>query len=187
MRRMIRFTVVVVVLGILLTPLSSNSQSPSQQNEANQLLNKMRELKKKRKQERESSIQKLKAKLEPLMKYSIDELQLALTLKVTAIYGGAKVYADNYEKTYIGTIDDEFATDSIFNDFGTYGSEFSSMSIWNEFGTFGGKFSSHSPFNEFSTTPPFIAKGNRVIGRLTVNKFVMDSVDPSWLKSYFKY
>ena len=48
----------------------------------------------------------------------------------------------------------EFAPDSILNEFGDYGSEFSSTSIFNEFGDYGGEFSKLSPFNEFTPTPP---------------------------------
>jgi len=180
-------TLVMVVFCIMFIQLPSNSQSRNQQKDTKKLIKEMRELKEKRKQEREAEIKKFRAKLEPIMKYSIFELQCALTIKVTETYSGAKLFADNEERTYIGTIEDEFTENSIFNEFGTYGSEFSSTSIWNEFGMYGGEFSTHSPFNSFTSTPPFIVKGKKVIGRLTVNKYITGAIDPNWLKSYFKY
>ena len=185
MKRSNRTMVVLVVL--LLAMMSVNSQPTSRGNTTEQLSKKMRDLKEKKKREREKAIKRLEVKLRPLMKYSIEELKLALTLKVTSLYGGTRIYADNEERTYLGTIDDEFASDSIFNDFGTYGSEYSSNSIWNEYGTFGGEYSSESPFNVYSSSPPFIVKERKVVGRLTVNEYVLGAVDPSWLKSYFKY
>lgn len=140
-----------------------------------------------KKREDEVTVKKLKEKLVPLMRYSIEELQLALTLKVRQIYKGAKILSDEAKPLYLGTITDEFALDSIFNDFGTYGSQFSSESIWNMFGEYGGQFSAYSPFNRLSSSPPLIVKGGKVIGRLTVNKLMPSAVDPNWLKSHFKY
>ena len=147
----------------------------------------MRQMKEAAKKEREAAIQKLEAKLAPLMEYSIEELRLALTIKVITTYGGAKIVADDDEHTYLGQIDNEFSADSIFNDYGTHGSKYSSESIQNDYGRFGVEYSTHSPFNKHSSTPPLIVKNGRAIGRLTVNKYVAGAVDPNWLKSHFTY
>jgi len=147
----------------------------------------LEEQKSQKKKEYEAKVKKLKEKIEPLMNYAIEELQFALALKVRRVYQGAKIFSDEIEPQYLGTIADEFAVDSIFNDFGEYGSQFSSNSIWNKFGDYGSQFSPYSPFNQFSSSPPFIVKEDKVIGRLTINKTIPGAVDPNWLKSYFKY
>ena len=43
--------------------------------------------------------------------------------------------------SFLGKIVNEFAKDSIFNEYNKYGSKFGAASIFNEFGRFGGKFS----------------------------------------------
>ena len=177
----------VILLGLILPFEFSYSQSSQEKANVEQFSKKMRESKQEKKREQEEAIERLKKKLEPLMKYSIEELQLAITIKVTRKYGSAQVYADDDDKTFLGTIEDEFSSESIFNDYGSYGSEYSSTSIWNDYGTYGGEYSSYSPFNPYSSSPPIIVKSRKIIGRLTVNKYVSGAVDPNWLKSYFKY
>lgn len=179
------FPLTVVLISVSMMP--STGQQSSSQVDIKQTIQKMQEQKRKKKEERETAVQKLKQKIEPLMQLSIQELQLALTIKVATTYNGAKLIADNNERTFLGGISDEFQPDSIFNDYGTHGSGYSSSSIWNEYGSFGGKYSSHSPFNSYSSTPPYIVKDGKVIGRLTVSKYVAGAVDPHWLKSHFTY
>ena len=186
-RRLHRATFPLAIIAALLTPSSAWPQSPAQKADPDESVQKIRQMKEAAKKEREAAIQKLKAKIAPLMDFTIEELQLALTVKVATTYGGAKVVADDDNHTYLGEIDDEFSYDSIFNDYGTYGSEYSSDSIWNDYGQFGGEYSLYSPLNRYSTTPPLILKNGRVIGRLTINKYVAGAVDPNWLKSHFTY
>ena len=187
MKRLGTAVLLVIVLTQILYPVSSYSQSSQDKVKTEQLLKKMRELKQKKKREQEEAIRRLKARFDPLMKYSIEELQLALAIKVSTKYGGANIYSADDDRTFIGTIEDEFSSESIFNDYGSYGSEYSSTSIWNDYGTYGGEYSSYSPFNSYSSTPPIIVKSGKIIGRLTVNRYVSGAVDPNWLKSYFKY
>ena len=135
-------------------------------------------------------LEQLRPKVRPLLNYDIELLQAALKIKVIEKYQGAViVFYDSImeEKKYLGKIEDQFMIDSIFNEFGTYGSGFSSDSIWNKFGTYGSEFSSKSPFNKFTITPPAIVKNNKIIGYLTVNKFIQGGVYPSCLKSFFVY
>ena len=105
------------------------------------------------------------------------------TNEVCAIVDGASVVAQDAKNTFLGKITNEFASDSIFNEFGTYGSEFSSESIWNEFGTFGSEFSSYSPYNAFTSTPPMIIKNRKIVGYLTTNKSIESSISPNLLKA----
>ena len=173
---------VIVLIG---SAMLINAEPPKTDPKA--ALQKIRQEKLEKKKAREAAIKKLKAKLAPLMKYLIEELNLAITIKVMDKYNGCHIFSDEKKPKYLGTIADEFSSNSIFNDYGTYGSEYSSDSIWNEYGTYGGEYSSGSPFNSYSSSPPLIVKNKKVIGRLTVNKNVSGAVDPNWLKSFFKY
>jgi len=187
MKHRITVRIIVTVAFLIMVPINYSVAQQTKPKQENELLHKLRKLKEQRKKEREDAIKRLEKKLKPLVNYSIEELQLALTIKVIQKYQGAKIYSDEEEPQYLGTISDEFDAESIFNEFGRYGSEFSSESIWNDFGTYGSEFSPYSPFNQFSSSSPIIVKGRKIIGRLTVNKFVTGAVDPNWLKSYFKY
>jgi hypothetical protein len=90
-------------------------------------------------------------------------------------YATAKLmlFGGQDHQTYLGCLNSsEFASDSIFNEFGRNGSEFSSTSIWNQFGKYGSEFSTYSPWNEFALDPPVIVNQNgNFFGRFTVNKF----------------
>ena len=94
---------------------------------------------------------------------------------------GAKLVAN--DGTYLGEISNEYANDSILNEYGNYGSEYSSESIWNEYGQYGGEYSSLSPFNEYTSTPPRIFKNGQEIGRLTTNESLGSAVNPYLLKT----
>ncbi len=81
----------------------------------------------------------------------------------------------------------EFAANSILNEFGKYGSEFSATSIFNQFGKYGSEFSQLSPFNEFTSTPPkIITPSGQVVGYLTKNKFKTPAIDPHALIGLLK-
>jgi type I site-specific restriction endonuclease len=147
-------------------------------------LRRQRALKKK---ELEAEMKRLEKKLEPLMDYTVEELELALRIKVMKKYEGAVIRSDERNSQYLGIIADEFAPDSIFNEFDKYGAPFYKYSIWNEFSTYGAGFSNYSPSNPFATNPPLIVKDKKIIGRLTVIRTIPDAVDPGWLKLYFRY
>lgn len=137
-------------------------------------------------EDRESRVERLRARLEPALQLSLEELQLALSIKVHEIFDGASIIANDSEQTFLGKIDSAVMGDSIFNEFGSYGSEFAAKSIWNEFGRYGSEFATYSPFNEFTSSPPLIVKNGRVIGYLTINDLLQGAVDPSWLKTFYE-
>lgn len=95
---------------------------------------------------------------------------------------GVSVFAQDDEQTYLGKIDTEYNSESIFNEYGTYGNEYSSKSIWNEYSEFGNKYNSLSPFNDYSSSPPMIIKNGKIIGYLTTNKFILGAISPYILK-----
>jgi hypothetical protein len=81
----------------------------------------------------------------------------------------------------------EFAANSILNEFGKYGSEFSATSIFNQFGKYGGEFSRLSPFNQFTRTPPqIVSVQGRFVAYLTKNKFMTPAIDPHLLIGLLK-
>lgn len=90
-----------------------------------------------------------------------------------------RIIAD--DGTFLGTLENEFASDSIFNEFGKYGNEFNSQSILNEFGRYGNEFSQYSPFNEYSNKGPILVdRRGKFYGRITLNKYASDVTDLSY-------
>jgi hypothetical protein len=111
--------------------------------------------------------------------------QIVVAQDIAAQLKGASIIAQDDKNTFLGKVDNEFAQDSIFNEFSKYGSEFSADSIFNEFGNFGGEFSQFSPFNEFTNKPPMIVKDGKIIGYLTANERVRGAISVAALKSIF--
>ena len=116
---------------------------------------------------------------------SVEELLFTLRLKIKDEYYGASVFSQEEEPVFLGTIESQFSSKSIFNNVGQYGSNVSSRSIWNDVGRYGSEVSSYSARNSVTSKPPVIIKGNKVIGFLTVNKIIRDGIDPHLLKYFF--
>lgn len=135
---------------------------------------------------REEMLKNLKARLSPALDLSIQDLQLALSIKIHEKYDGASIIADDEEQTFLGIIGSTMSSDSIFNEVGRYGSNVASISIWNTVGRYGSNVARLSPFNNVTSSPPFIVKNGEIIGRLTVNNILPGAVDPNWLKSFYK-
>ena len=108
---------------------------------------------------------------------------LAGSSSTCSILNGAKIIAQDSKKTYLGKVASSLYMDSIFNEIGTYGSDLNSNSIWNQFSTFGNEFNTHSPFNDFTSTPPMMIKNGRIVGYLTTNTILMNSISPNLLKA----
>lgn len=98
----------------------------------------------------------------------------------------AYVVAQDEKNTFLGKIESSFSSDSIFNEFGDFGSEYSSLSIFNEYGDFGSEFSSYSATNSLTLTPPMIIKEGKLVGYISTNKTIPNSISPSLLKSLCK-
>lgn len=106
--------------------------------------------------------------------------------EVCAVVKDATLIAQDSQNSPLGKISNPFDSKSIFNEYGEYGSEYSVKSIWNQYGSFGGEYSTYSPFNKYTSTPPMLIKNGKVIGYLTVNKFVKPSISPNLLKELCK-
>ena len=90
-----------------------------------------------------------------------------------------RIVAD--DGTFLGTLENKFSSDSIFNEFGKYGSKFNSNSLLNKFGRYGNEFSQYSPFNEHSNRGPILVdKNGNVYGRVTLNKYARGVTDLSY-------
>jgi hypothetical protein len=76
-------------------------------------------------------------------------------------------------KVYLGCLScSEYATDSVFNQYGTFGSRYSSTSILNHYSDYGSAYSNWGACNAYATDPPVIVDldGN-FYGRLTLNEY----------------
>ena len=89
---------------------------------------------------------------------------------------GAKIIAE--DGTFLGTLDDHYDSESIYNDYSDHGSDYCSDCIWNEYSDYGSDYSSESPFNEYASDPPILIKDGEVVGTLTIDPYDYDGVDP---------
>lgn len=83
------------------------------------------------------------------------------------IFGGVD------HRTYLGCLScSEYATDSVFNEYGSYGSRYSSTSIWNHYAEFGSRYSNEGACNPYANDPPVIVDSDgNYYGRLTLNSY----------------
>lgn len=73
---------------------------------------------------------------------------------------------------FLGTFQNEYSANSVYNQYGNYGSPYSAYSIMNRYGTYGSDYSQYSPFNEYATNAPWIVdKYGNSYGRLSVNRY----------------
>ena len=90
-----------------------------------------------------------------------------------------RIVAD--DGTFLGTFENEYSTNSVYNQYGNYGSPYSSNSIMNQYSNYGSDYSDYSPFNKYATHAPWIVDryGNSY-GRLSVNKYASGVTNDSY-------
>lgn len=83
--------------------------------------------------------------------------------------------------TFLGTFENEYSTNSVYNEYGNYGSPYSTNSIMNKYGNYGSDYSSYSPFNKYANDAPWIMDryGNSY-GRLSVNRYASGVTSDSY-------
>jgi hypothetical protein len=83
------------------------------------------------------------------------------------------IFGGHDHRTYLGCLNcSEYATDSVFNQYGTNGSPYSATSIWNPYGDFGSPYSNEGACNPYANDPPVIVDlDGRYYGRLTLNQY----------------
>lgn len=80
-----------------------------------------------------------------------------------------------------------YDAESILNIYGSYGSPYSATSINNRYSMYGSQYSSLSPYNPYSATPPDIYLRGTKTGVLSVNNFLVGSVDPRQVQAWMKF
>ena len=89
---------------------------------------------------------------------------------------------------YLGCLNcSEYASDSVFNNYGSYGSEYSSRSVHNSYSQYGSPYSAHSPCNPYASNPPVVVdKDGNFYGYLTLNQYKSGAMTDAriivWLK-----
>lgn len=74
--------------------------------------------------------------------------------------------------TFLGTFENEYSQNSIYNRYGRYGSKYNSNCILNKYDKYGDDYSNTSPFNNYATAAPglYDRQGN-FYGTLTTNRY----------------
>lgn len=100
-------------------------------------------------------------------------------LRQMLVAGTARLFASDGQ--FLGTVDGEYETDSIGNQYGDYGSKYSDKSICNPYGDYGGRYSDKSPYNPYTDGPPMLMINGRAVAFVTVNKLLSPRVHPDIL------
>lgn len=100
--------------------------------------------------------------------------------------GKLMIFGGPNHSTYLGCLScNEYASDSLFNEFSSHGSSYGAASIFNAYGSFGSKYSSTSACNPYATDPPVIVDGSgKYYGRLTVNRARSDGPPSAELRAW---
>lgn len=97
-----------------------------------------------------------------------------LIFVVSSIYSVSlsdlRIVAD--DGTFLGTFENEYSTNSIYNQYGNFGSPYGSKSIMNKYSNYGSDYSQYSPFNAYSNKGPWLVdKYGKRYGRLSINRY----------------
>lgn len=83
--------------------------------------------------------------------------------------------------TFLGNLNsDRFDQRSICNSYGEYGGRYGN-GIFSTYGNYG-KRSASSAYDPNNTKPPKLVMDGRIVGRVTTNTRLRNSVDPDWLR-----
>lgn len=83
--------------------------------------------------------------------------------------------------TFLGTFEDKYSKNSIYNKYGDYGTSYSSNSIFNKYGDYGSDYSQYSPFNAYANKAPWLVDGyGNTYGRLSINKYASGVTNDSY-------
>jgi hypothetical protein len=56
--------------------------------------------------------------------------------------------------TFLGTFENEYSKNSVYNKYGKYGSKYNSNCILNKYDDYGSDYSDLGPFNKYASNPP---------------------------------
>lgn len=108
---------------------------------------------------------------------SLPTPSLAVSLRL-----GMEVFA--YDGVYLGKLELESNTDSIFSSYGQYGNTSSPNSIWCNYSIYGDDYSPTSAFGDLSSYPPILYDGSVMICYITTNRTKLPGVTPQQLLAY---
>ncbi|MBQ3824880.1 MAG: hypothetical protein II811_01955 [Spirochaetaceae bacterium] len=95
---------------------------------------------------------------------------LALSASFAISLNQLHIVAD--DGTFLGTFENEYAANSIYNEYGSYGSPYSAKSIMNRYSNYGSEYSNLSPSNKYAQSAPWIVdRYGNTYGRLSLNKY----------------
>lgn len=88
---------------------------------------------------------------------------------------------------YLGKLSlNMYDLESIINIYGLYGSLYSATSINNKYCVYGSPYSSLSPYNQYTSTPPIIYLRGKRCGYLSLNRYLLGSINPHNIKEWMK-
>lgn len=99
---------------------------------------------------------------------------------------GAKIYAQDSNKTFLGSIHHRSHPDSIFDTNNQFGNKNSITSIWNSTSIYGNSLSEYSAFNPSASSPPVMIKNGVIIGHISRNLSNLNSISAMYLSRLCK-
>lgn len=116
-------------------------------------------------------------------------LAVVITSRAVPSSAGVRLllYGDD-DRRFLGCLNcNEYAADSVHNQYGRYGNPYASYSIWNKYGKYGSPYSNYSVCNPLAMRPPVVLDEDWAFyGRLTLNSLHPEALkEPSvinWLK-----
>ena len=92
-----------------------------------------------------------------------------------------ELYIVSDDGTYLGSFENRYSSDSVYNEYGAYGSPYSTKSIMNKYGNYGSEYSDNSPFNKYANSAPWIVdKYGNNYGRLSINRYTAGITNQSY-------
>ena len=86
-------------------------------------------------------------------------------------------YLEAQNSQFLGKIvPNRYDRQSILNKYGPYGSSYSATSIFNKYSDYGSRYGNNSVNNPYCTTPPRLIIDGRLLGYVTVNRYVREGI-----------
>lgn len=91
----------------------------------------------------------------------------------------AGTYLVGQDGVYLGVVSsDQYAAESICNQYGQFGSPYAAKSVWNKYAQYGGTYASNGAYNPMAQKPPLVIQNGQPIGILTKNPNIKGGTDP---------
>lgn len=91
----------------------------------------------------------------------------------------ADTYLVGQDGAYLGVVSsDQYAPESICNQYGQFGGSYAAKSVWNKYGQYGGDYALNGAYNPMAQKPPLVMQNGQMIGILTKNPNIEGGTDP---------